>query len=94
MRGLATTVGVVATLMAAIAGASTTLTVKVGATVREVQCTAEQRLRIRACAEGVQSIAAMPFKSASLLQVRPDAPPVYKIEVDNTRKVLVRTILY
>jgi hypothetical protein len=68
--------------------------VKVSATVREVQCTAEQRLRIRACAEGVQSIAAVPFKSAFLLQARPDAPAIYKIEVDNTRKVLVRTILY
>jgi len=74
--------------------ASGGVSVKINVSIREVQCTAEQRTRIRACAEPTQTVGLAPFKQARVAQTRVDAPPVYNIEVDPTRQVLIRTILY
>jgi len=76
------------------AQASSSVTVQVSATIREVQCTPEQRMRVRACAQGSQSVALAPLKKVSALESRPHAPPAFRIEVDPARQVLIRTILY
>ena len=85
---------VVLAVGASVAQASSSVTVQVGATIREVQCTAEQRTRIRACAEGSQSMSTTPFKTLSAVNSDAGAPVEYRIESDPSRQVLVRTVLY
>ena len=74
------------------------VTVSVNATVVEVQCTAQQRTRIRACAAAQETYALEPGKR--MVAQRPVAgEPVsiearHEIRLDHTRPVLVRTVLY
>lgn len=73
-------------------------TITVNATVVEIHCTAEQRLRIRACAPAVASIAREPAKTLTRVPVR-DARGAatlmrYELRQDAARMVLVKTLLY
>ncbi len=73
-------------------------TIAINATIVEVQCTAEQRARIRACAAAQERLTTEPAKttvsapSARGSAKMPDAP--YEIRLDPTRSVLVKTVLY
>ena len=73
-------------------------TISINATIVEVQCTAEQRARIRACAAGQESYATEPLKlmvsvrSASGGTQTLEAP--YEIQLDPKRPVLIKTVLY
>ncbi len=77
-------------------GAETTVTVN--ATVLEVQCTPEQRTRIRACAPAVESFSTESAKfmvaaRADLgLARRPERD--YEVRRDPNRPVLIKTVLY
>jgi hypothetical protein len=79
--------------VASMAQASGGVTVRVSATIQEVQCTPEQRTRIRACASSDQSIAPAPYKTVSAVQTSTQLAS-YQIEVDSTRQVMIRTVLY
>lgn len=77
--------------------AQTTLTIN--ATIVEVQCTSEQRQRIRACAPSQEKWSVEAAKS--MIEFRADgngtgaARPVYQeIRRDELRPVLVRTVYY
>jgi hypothetical protein len=73
--------------------------VTINATVLEVQCTAQQRLRIRACAPARESYST---ENGKMLVVRKSAtgepagayPPQYDVRVDAGRQVMIRTVLY
>jgi hypothetical protein len=74
-------------------------TVTINATVMEVQCTAQQRLRIRACAPAQESYST---ENGKMLVARKSAtgesagayPPQYDVRVDTGRQVVIRTLLY
>jgi hypothetical protein len=81
---------------ACVLGSSASLTIN--ATVVEVQCTAEQRARIRACAPAQESYTVEPRKWLIDATVRTGAReqlvPLFEIRPDPERRVLVRTVLY
>ena len=74
-------------------------TVTINATVLEVQCTAQQRLRIRACAPAQESYST---ENSKMLVPRKLAPgqtsgaysPQYDVHMDAGRQVMIRTVLY
>jgi len=88
--------GLLVCAAAGVQASSTSLTIN--ATIVEVQCTSEQRARIRACApaqekytlEPVKWVAGQPIgaagKDLSLQQ--------FEIQHDSQRRVLIRTVLY
>lgn len=82
---------------AACAQASST-SITINATVIEVQCTAEQRTRIRACAAGQEKVSTEPWKTLVSVQSRNGGTemhaPRYEIQPDPTRRVLIKTVLY
>ncbi len=71
---------------------------QVSATVVAVQCTAEQRTRIRACATPEQVTSIGPYKSMVTTESSSDQRGVVstrqEILVDRSRQVLVKTLLY
>jgi hypothetical protein len=88
--------GLLAIVPTCVQASQTTITIN--ATIAEVQCTAEQRARIRACAAGVEKFATEPMKmmvnvqSASGGTLTLGAP--YEIQLDPKRLVLIKTVLY
>ena len=80
---------------AGVQASSTSLAIN--ATVVEVQCTAEQRARIRACAPAQENYAIEPLK---VLVVRSGADgkqslfPQFDIRPDFARRVMIKTVLY
>jgi hypothetical protein len=95
MRKAVMVLAVLLATAATQAGAGSSVSVKIGATIRPVQCTAEQEARIRACAPSTQSLAAVPYKTVTAIRsVSSEAAPNYRIELDPTRRVLLRTVLY
>ncbi len=73
-------------------------TVTINATVVEIHCTAEQRLRIRACAPAVATITREAAKTLVPVAGREGGgaagSPRYELRQDPTRPVLVKTLLY
>ena len=77
------------------ANASGSVTVQIAATIPAIQCTPEQRARIRACAPSTQTIAASPYKTMVAVPASTTDPtPTYRIQVHPTAQVLIRTVLY
>jgi hypothetical protein len=78
------------------AGAGATVTINV--TILEVQCTAAQKLRIRACANAQESLATVPSKQLVDARSTPSpsraTEPRYELRVDPGRQAVVRTLLY
>jgi hypothetical protein len=85
-------------LIAASATASAgRATLAVAVSVREVQCTAEQRTRIRACAKHAQQDDLGPHKTLVTIESRAGLESLlahHEILVDPTRQVLTRTLFY
>ena len=79
-----------------VQASSTTLTIN--ATIIEVQCTEQQRARIRACATGQEKYTSEPMKMmiAPPSAKRPAQMPAahYEIHMDPTRPVMIKTVLY
>jgi hypothetical protein len=73
-------------------------TLAVSTTVLAVQCTAEQRARIRACATAEQQTNIAPYKTMVTSESRPGqsnvVAPRQEILVDPSRQVMVKTLLY
>jgi hypothetical protein len=73
-------------------------TISINATIIEVQCTAEQRTRIRACAAGQENYTTEPAKTVVGVPSAGGAAqtPVttYEIQPDPARPVIIRTVLY
>ena len=74
-------------------------TVTLNATVLEVQCTAQQRLRIRACAPAQESWSregrkVLLARNAARGELAGTAQPQYDVRVDAGRQVMIRTLLY
>ena len=73
-------------------------TIAINATIVEVQCTGEQRARIRACAVAQERYTTEPAKttvsapSARGSATKADAP--YEIRLAPARSVLIKTVLY
>jgi hypothetical protein len=76
----------------------TSITMSVTATVIAVQCTTEQRAKIRACATPEQRTSIGPYKSMVTVEsrnVQRDVlGPRQEILVDPSRQVMLRTLLY
>ena len=81
--------------MKAIAGS---VTIAIGATILEVQCTAEQRTRIRACAKPAQQDVIGPYKTLVTVESSTGKDELlgarHEILLDPSRRVLIRTLLY
>jgi hypothetical protein len=83
---------------AAACAHASSASVTINATVIEVQCTAEQRTRIRACAPAQEKYTTESSKtlvgvqSAGSGSQMLDSP--YEIRLDPTRPVLIKTVLY
>lgn len=75
-----------------------TATLEVRTTVSELQCNAEQRTRIRACAKAQEVLGTGPYKTIDLVERRDSDPASsasrYEVHVDPSRQVVVRTLLY
>ena len=91
----------VALLVAALfAMASTSLqasqtTISINVTIVEVQCTAEQRSRIRACAPAQETFTTEPSKVLVSVPFANGAPEMrYEIQHDPKRPVWIKTVLY
>ena len=72
-------------------------TVTINATVIEVQCTEQQRTRVRACASGQESYTSERMKL--MIAAPPSNSPAphavnYEIRTDPTRSVMIKTVLY
>ncbi|MFO1413300.1 MAG: hypothetical protein U1F10_05200 [Burkholderiales bacterium] len=80
----------------AASAASTSITIN--ATIVEVQCTAAQKARIRACAKGQElfstEAAKLLTKSAPATGAAPLVEQRYEVRRDTDRQVVIRTILY
>jgi hypothetical protein len=76
----------------------TGITMSVTATVISVQCTTEQRARIRACATAEQQASVGPYKTMVAVESRTVQRDVFgprqEILVDPSRQVMLRTLLY
>jgi hypothetical protein len=72
--------------------------VELRATIMEVQCSAEQRTRVRACAKPQETLGIGSYKAIEMVGWRDSnraiADSPFKIRVDPTRKVVVRTLFY
>jgi hypothetical protein len=88
--------GLLAGVVAYAEASSTSLTIN--ATVVEVQCTAEQRARIRACAAAQENYTVGPLKTLVKVRTEGDANeslnPQFDIRPDFGRRVMIRTVLY
>ena len=72
-------------------------TVRINATIIEVQCTPEQRLRIRACAPAQEKYTTESSKTLVSAQSAGGGSQMldsYEIRLDPTRPVLIKTVLY
>lgn len=73
-------------------------TLSINATIVEVQCTAAQRARIRACAPAQEKYTTEPAKTMVDVQSADRGTPMlearYEIQLDPTRPVVIRTVLY
>ncbi len=85
-----------ATGMSDVQAAETTVTIN--ATILEVQCTAAQRLRIRACAAGAESYstetAKTPVTGQAANGTARTLEPRYEVRLEPKRQVLIKTVLY
>lgn len=77
----------------------TQATVTLNATVLEVQCTAQQRLRIRACAPAQESWSTengkvLVAQKSALGEPAGRSQPLYHVRYDAGRQVMIRTVLY
>jgi hypothetical protein len=88
--------GLLAGAAAYAEASSTSLTIN--ATVVEVQCTAEQRLRIRACAPAQENYTIEAPKAVVSVRTgaaAEDSPvPQFEIRPDFGRQVVIKTVLY
>jgi len=79
-------------------GQATQATISINATIVEVQCTAMQRARIRACAPAQEKFTTEPSKMMVRVQAANGGAPMlgarYEIQLDPKRPVLIRTVLY
>jgi hypothetical protein len=86
-----------ATSVSALAGAVSGA-ITISATVIEVQCTAEQQAKFRACAKPVQQTSVGPYKTMVTTESQTgqsDAfAPRREIFVDPSRQVIIKTLLY
>ncbi len=88
--------GFLAIWSSCVQASQTTLTIN--ATVVEVQCTSEQRTRIRACAAGQEKYSTEPLKM--MVSAQSSSGPTqaeggrYEIQLDSKRVVLIKTVLY
>ena len=79
-------------------GQASQATISINATIVEVQCTAQQRVRIRACAPAREQFTTEPSKTIVRVQAAnggmqmPEAR--YEIRLEPKRPVLIRTVLY
>ena len=72
---------------------STTITINI--TIVEVQCTAEQRSRIRACAPAQEIVTTEPSKVLVSMPSANGAPEMrYEIRLHPERPVWIKTVLY
>jgi len=70
--------------------------IELRATIMQVQCNAEQRTRVRACAKPQETLGTEPYKAIEVVG-RSDsviADSRFEVRVDPARQVLVRTLLY
>ena len=72
------------------------VTVSLSATIVPVQCNAEQRAHIRACATPEEQISLAPYKTmvTSGSAAGQGSAPHEEIRVDPSRQVRIRTLLY
>jgi hypothetical protein len=74
------------------------VTISVSTTVLAVQCTTEQRARIRACATAEQQTNIAPYKTMVTVELLPGQStviaPGQQILVDPSRQMMVKTFLY
>jgi hypothetical protein len=73
------------------------VTIAIRVTVLEVQCTAEQRTRIRACAKHAQQDDIGPYKTMVTVESRAGKESLlarHEILVDPSRQMLTRTLFY
>jgi len=79
-------------------GQASPTTISINATIVEVQCTAEQRTRIRACAPAQENYTTEPSKMMVRVQAANGSAPMlgarYEIQLDPKRPVLIKTVLY
>ena len=79
-------------------GQASPTTISINATIVEVQCTAEQRTRIRACAPAQEKFTTEPSKMMVRVQAANGGAPMlgarYEIQLDPKRPVLIKTVLY
>jgi hypothetical protein len=72
--------------------------IELRATIMQVQCNAEQRTRIRACAKPQETLGTGAYKVIEVVGRRESDRAIsdshFEIRVDPTRQVLVRTLLY
>jgi hypothetical protein len=72
--------------------------IELRATIMQVQCNAEQRTRVRACAKPQETLGTESYKAIEVVgrgdSGRAIADSRFEIRVDTTRQVLVRTLLY
>lgn len=84
--------------MAAACAQASSTSITINATVIEVQCTAEQRTRIRACAAAQENYTTEPRKTLVSVQTGNGGTetlvPRYEIREDPQRRVLIKTVLY
>ncbi len=70
-------------------------TISINVTIVEVQCTAEQRSRIRACAPAQEIFTTEPSKVLVSVPFANGAPEMrYEIQHDPKRPVWIKTVLY
>jgi hypothetical protein len=70
----------------------------INATVLEVQCTIEQRVRIRACAPAQENYTIEPLKALvrvpTVTNGNEPLIPQFDVQPDFGRRVMIRTVLY
>ena len=70
-------------------------TISINVTIVEVQCTAEQRSRIRACAPAQEIVTTEPSKILVRMPSANGAPEMrYEIRLHPERPVWIKTVLY
>jgi hypothetical protein len=83
---------------AAACAHASSASVTINATVIEVQCTAEQRTRIRACAPAQEKYTTEASKTLVYVQSASGGSQLrelpYEIRLDPMRPVLIKTVLY
>ena len=83
---------------AAAAAQASSTSLAINATIVEVQCTAEQRARIRACAPAQENYTVEPLKALVKVRTEADANespiPQFDVRPDFGRQVMIKTVLY